>query len=163
VSFEAPNPASYYGHTEVLESFHWGRCCAHVDHSNQQTPVATIIGLLKAGDEVSFDWDLTGVSVPEAQERWLPSLRLPGLLPRRPQQSNHNNSMRSLCPLPTKPRAPNHPPLKRSSNVNNDIHSYLHEGYLSLHGKLPTSSRFPQMPQVRKCNDCPSVKIVIPS
>lgn len=59
VSFIAPSWLNYYSKDTVRESFSYGRCCAHVDHyPQQQTPVTTIIDLLKAGDEVSFDWGI---------------------------------------------------------------------------------------------------------
>ena len=61
LSFEAPCWMDYYSKDEVRESFRRGHCAVHIDHyPSQDTPVATVLALLKQGDEVSFDWGIGG-------------------------------------------------------------------------------------------------------
>jgi hypothetical protein len=63
VTFASSSWLNYYGKDEVRKAFARGRCCVHVDHyQHQESPVTTIIDLLKVGDEVSFDWGIGGYS-----------------------------------------------------------------------------------------------------
>ena len=63
VSFVTASWLQYYGNDQMRDRFAYGRVSAHVDHyKDQDTTVATIISLLKVGDEISFDWGIGGQS-----------------------------------------------------------------------------------------------------